>query len=273
MNKLHIIGETGIALINILNTQLQGIYNIIDYGAVSGGAAAQVNIQAAIDDAVTGTYGATVIIPAGIWNITGAVILKSWVSIEIQNGATFIFPSGYAGSMWTAPATNLNNCKVRGGNYIGVTPTWNLIDLISTNNEQHVVFCSFSNMYAQNVNKAIKLTSNNGWINASTFKNITLEYPITGIEITEDDTSFGVDGNYFSNIQYQCSASSLFGIHFDGGVSNHVNNLVIWDVISGGETISTCTLTLKASKNYIIGVAVKDKNFVDDGTLNTVISN
>ncbi|MCF8358810.1 MAG: glycoside hydrolase family 28 protein [Prolixibacteraceae bacterium] len=65
-------------------------FNILDYGAVEGGIVFSTN---AINSAITACNqngGGTVTVPEGIW-LTGPVVLKSNVNLNIEEGATLLF--------------------------------------------------------------------------------------------------------------------------------------------------------------------------------------
>ncbi|OXM84464.1 fibronectin type III domain-containing protein [Paenibacillus rigui] len=68
-------------------TSVQQVFNIVDYGAVSGGTVVNTTaIQNAIDAA---SPGSKVLVPAGVFK-TGAIWLKSDMTLEVAEGATLL---------------------------------------------------------------------------------------------------------------------------------------------------------------------------------------
>ncbi|GBD92032.1 exo-poly-alpha-D-galacturonosidase precursor [bacterium BMS3Abin04] len=71
-----------------LNAQTNGIYNIVDFGAVGNGEKVNtIEIQKAIEQAAK--TGGIVLIPPGKF-VTGSLVLKSSVTINIMKGATVL---------------------------------------------------------------------------------------------------------------------------------------------------------------------------------------
>ena len=66
------------------------VFNITDYGAVSGGTAACTEAIKKAIDAASNSGGGRVLVPNGIW-LTGPVVLKSGINLHLEDNAVLIF--------------------------------------------------------------------------------------------------------------------------------------------------------------------------------------
>lgn len=111
------------------------IYNIVDYGAVSGDSGLNTTAINNAIDAAAAAGGGIVEIPAGTW-VTGPIVLKSNVNLHLEAGALVQFTSDHSqyplipdGSKYTVQspisATNAHNVAITGdGVFDGSGNTW-----------------------------------------------------------------------------------------------------------------------------------------------------
>jgi polygalacturonase len=265
-----------------LNNATTGVFNILDYGAISDdGIADQAAIQAAVDAAAaygSDPQGGKVVIPAGKWYITGAVTLRSYIQVEVDANAHFYFPSNYSGSMWYNPPGNiLQFCSVNGGYYgdYTMTRTWKCIDLRASDfTTSYVMFCKFSNMYIENcnigINKVVTLT---GWENGNSYNNITIWDPIIGIQMTHPvATGGGMGDNKFINTEVQTLVGvTTYCVNMINCLYNNFTNLSCYDI--AGSTIGV-NLDSTSSKNSFMGsCGFVGSTFADGGMDNIYFSN
>ncbi len=223
--------------------QGQGEFNIIQYGAISNdGISDAAAIQAAINAAYATTvpsawwwtgYGGKVIIPPGIWYIDVADTLKSYINVEIANGARFEFPVGFTGCMWTNPTNKkCTYAMVRGGTYhLPVSFAADFIKLYSTiNTEYYVSMCTFENMNVNRAYRAIYIDNvAPGWCTNNIFNNISTD-SCQKVVVVKDGGA-----NKFNDFTVECRAitDTIFNIQ-----SNHntVKSCMIWDYV--GDEVS-----------------------------------
>jgi hypothetical protein len=249
-----------------------GIFNILDYGAISNdgledNTAIQLAIEAAYAYAISGSPGTAgkVIIPSGKWYITAPDTLRSYVEIEAGPGSRFYTSSGYTGAFFVAPhAQALEHPIVNGGHYRGATnKIGNWIDLVD-NNTGNIFWCQFMNAEVAYVDNVIKLDGSIG----GNSNNSTQLSNITALEMRTFSTFKNSSGNTFSNIQIQtdADADSLF-IFRDGSSANSITNVTVWDY-----TGLDAYFAHGCNDNYIQlngGTSTIENAIVDDGEWNS----
>ena len=97
-------------------------FNNKDYGAISDDEIQDViainrAIRAAVDTENDPYGGATVVIPAGIWQINDTINLRSGISVKLDRNAVLYAPE-YSGAVFVADST-VENCFVTGGRIFG----------------------------------------------------------------------------------------------------------------------------------------------------------
>jgi len=261
----------------------RGEFNILDYGATSGGTVEDATaIQIAINAAYALTkaypdeayrYGGTVKIPAGIWYITKPVILRSYISIEIDKGAIFNFPAGYTNTMWANDSTDyLVECYVDGGRWYKDTPTYTFARLFSSQNANYIMACSFKNMWIENADIVFDIRTTlggagDGWVNANTFSDIFAWCPNRFLRTLKSPTSSGMDGNIYTNIIVQASGTTIAAIDTLNGSLNTFNNLILYDFTGGMYDV---IIASGANYNSISGTQIRSANTVDLGGHNRI---
>jgi hypothetical protein len=234
------IGDTGEELIaKLANNFTLAIDNGGGlFGVTPIGVNDQVNIQAMVDSAA-GVRG-TVKIASGNYVITDPVVLKSEVSIEIEDGAIFNFPQGYDGVMWTNDNKTIRHCRVSGGRYIGFNesnPLWDCVSLIGTNYTTSLVTdCRFKNMWIQNARNGFYIgKTGTGWVDGNKFSDIFIWNCINGIYGSRSlESGGGIDINSWSDLMIQASANTQCGIQMDTRAAYWTfTNILLIDFIEG----------------------------------------
>lgn len=278
-------GVTGVYNLSVDNETItinSEIYTIdLDYGATDGGEVCDVSsINAAITAAATiggGFYGdrGTVVIPAGSWYVNDTIMLKSGVSIKIDKNAFFTIAPDYDGAVFYA-GEKLINSWVDGGYFYGTTNTWNGIELYSPANASYIYSNWFLNMHFFGVKNTIVFSAaTDGWVNANQFQNIYVEAPVSFLKTRKiGESTLGIDGNMFDNIQIQATAVTEFAIDSLTGYHNQFTNIFTWDWSStGGDP--TIVLTDGSAYTYIQGGALtggSKNNIIDLGFKNVIVS-
>jgi hypothetical protein len=277
VDSTYFTKDISTSLGNLKNLQ-QGVFNVLDYGAIRGdGNADQAAIQAAINAAAaynTGVmhFGGTVVIPAGQYEITSPDTLKSYVDIQIDRGAYFHFAGGYNKSMWVVNGTMCVGAHITGGYYYGSTQTWNFIDLTATSSSNYVMSNTFRDLFAENCNIGLKLTTTTtGYVNSNVFDNVTIWGPIIYTKTRSAVLHSNIDGNIFSNNTVQSGAAMTHIIDSLDGNFNKFSNLTIWDVANDAPTAVTCEVI--GYNNYIQGNDITLQGFVNTGYGNEIIDN
>jgi polygalacturonase len=265
------------------NSQV-GVFNVLDYGATSGGTVEdQTAIQTAINAAAVLTggwpgmnyrFGGTVKIPAGIWYITSPDTLKSNISIEIDKGAIFNFPVGYTGAMWVNDTTDkLMNCFIDGGRWYQDAALYTFARLTSTQLTHYIMNVTFRNMWIENADTVFSLRTvegGAGWINANTFCDIWSQAPGEFLKTRESSTSMGIDGNVFTNITVQAYSNTRIAIDSLVGGHNRFDNLMLYDFaaysVPHDLILNTATYTI------INGANIRSANIHDYGTRNRIVT-
>jgi hypothetical protein len=216
-----------------------GIFNILDFGAVSNDGTGSDNeaIQAAIDSAYTfvqatlGTsipivYGATVYIPAGKWYIDAPDTLRAFVSIKAEHGAVFLFPSDYTECMWTNTRSSfMREVYVEGGFYRFPTihTTADFMRIHSDKNANYASFNTVKDIKIEHARYCFLMSADwdpdEGWANCFTIENIFTGMCKTFIKAVD------MDGNNISNIQFNAATAitdTVFNIQSDWNIISHV---------------------------------------------------
>ena len=248
-----------------------GVFNVLDYGAKNSSANTQVPIQAAIDAAAVGGVGGKVVIPAGTWNITAPVVLKSYTTVECDKNAYFVMPANYAKSVWCSSTLKLEYAKVTGGTYYCSTPTYYGIDILSPAGAQWVMSNQFKDMYINNASIGINLNIlNDGWITLNTFQDIILWGNGRGLKTRESATSGGINGNYFTNVSFEnVPGVTQYGIDNLSGDRNQFVNIAFWDYTGASKT---CVLDAGSQYNTMIGFGINANNYQNKGNQNFIVS-
>jgi len=252
----------------LLKSKIQH-FNVLDYGAVSGGTGSDVTaIQDAINSAtdyidISEDGGATVYIPSGIWYIDAPDTLKSNITIEIDKNAQFRFPDAYTGAMWVNDSTEaLVRCYVRGGRFYQTTNNFTFAKLYSSQNANYIMFVKFEDNYVERANIVFDLrTFGTGWINGNTFDNIIGWCPVEFLKMVDSETNSGMDGNIFSNCQVQpYNGVTTHAIHDLAGSYNLFSNFVMWDADAFSVGIN---ITDNGAYNTIIGSLIPKNKYVN----------
>jgi hypothetical protein len=268
--------ETALGASPTITNMKSGIFYARDYvqGGVYGQAAIQRAINAAHNYATSSFNGGTVIISAGIWNITSCDTLKSNIYIDAALGAQFVFPKGYTGYMWYHNGIEpLTDVWVRGGKYIGDTyRTATVIYLRSDTDPNYIMRVGFSDMFMLKVKIGIDLITNStGWVNANTFKNIFVWDFWKGIRTTAGVGTLGIDGNLFSDIMLQKGDTASRGIDITYGDNNVFSNITFFDFVTPAKNIVFGSTT---SNNCILSATgIIDSLFVNSGWNNSYMTN
>jgi hypothetical protein len=274
VDSTYFTKDVSTSLGNLKNSQV-GVFNVLDYGVHANGVTSDVShIQSAINAAhalysdATAYGGGTVVIPAGIYYIDSPDTLKSSIEIKIDAAATFIFPSGYTGSMWFSNST-LFNCYVHGGKYgiYGDPRTWTAIDINSPADANYVMFNRFADMWIYDSKIGVNLsTTNDGWINGNTFRDIVIFRPLSGIRTRQGAGSHGLSENKFVNMEIQLLPNtSKFAIDSLTGYRNQFVNVSAYDV---GGTTKEIFINTTGLKNMFIGCSFEKSYTFDNGADN-----
>ena len=240
------------------------VYDITDFGAVSGDDICDVSaIQAAIDSAYStivlnaqhqfypGGHAGTVYIPQGAWTVDTSITLRSYITVEVEK--TAMIRSTYQGPVYTTPGHNADGgaCYafgVTGGYYIGPRTTdtdsygqdnSKLIYLKSDSDEgrEGVSAGFFNDISAGQFDKAIHLENfNNGWSADIRFDNVYLDR----CRVYVDNGNAG--GNSFSNFTIQ--PSSTFDedtLIIVTSINNSFTNTQVWDFRESDSIIAVYT--------------------------------
>lgn len=216
-----------------------GKENVISYGAVHGSGSDVTAFQAAMDAAWRegGSYGdeKIMLVPAGVWHIDAPIIVRSRVTVEIADNATFYVPSGYTESVWLfADGTNETDVTINGGYYQEIAPheyNWSWVK-IDKSDGNYVMFCTIKNATVRYASAVIdvSLTGSDSWANGNTFSDIIMWQPRSGIKVRADrGNNNQFDGNKFFNINIQTGSSTMFGIDSLSGYDNTFSNITFWD--------------------------------------------
>lgn len=255
----------------------QGIFNVLDYGAVSNdGIADQSAIQAAVDAAAAygiDPQGGRVVIPAGLYYMTDSVELRSSISIEADKHAAFYFPSNYKGCVWSMEAGNaVYYTSVKGGSYGDYysSRTWRCIDLNGSNlTTSFAMFLTFSDMTIENCNIGINLIcTSTGWINGNTFKDILIWRPNAGIQGKCEGTAELTD-NVFTNIDIQMALGGVgsYGVKAWEGDYTIFDKIKVYDLNGSQKGMSIAS---SASSTFVSGnVGSIGTTFIDSSAVTT----
>jgi len=247
-------GMTGTQVRSAINGSLSNIvlmrdtltyekYYVNEYGAIPDDANDdQAGIQAAINAAYSvaggvSYLGGTVIIPAGIYKISGPILLKSYINIEIDKGAKFLIASSYAGNVWYANA-GLRNCYLSGGTYYCATKTPTILNLESDGTAQPILMNRFENINIIGCNYGVDfIVKSDGWINDNIFSNWQIWSMVSGIKYTQS-TPGQIDGNIFNSCVFQYDGSgNCIGMDTLTGSYNQFNSIVFWDFPTPSKTM------------------------------------
>jgi len=260
-----------------------GVFHILDYGIVSGyNNNAQITIQQAIDDAYAfgnsaWGMGGTVIIPPGLWHLTGPIALKDFVNVQCHKNAYFLVKTANTERVWCVSSGTLRTAQVSGGYYKGDTSNYICVDLHSVDTNSFISGCTFSNMYITNASAGIRLkTSVGGWMNNNKFENIIIDNPVVAIDISTSDLAGGrgVNGNFFTNVSVQCGPTIQCVVDNITGWGNQFINFGIWDFEEEADysTDKTFRFVSGSKHNIVIGYGLDASSLYNDGNDNLIIS-
>jgi len=248
-------------------------FNIKDYGAVSDDGTQDViainrAIRAAVDTENDPYGGATVVIPAGIWQINDTINLRSGISVMLDRNAVLYAPE-YSGAVFVADST-IANCSVTGGRIISDENTLTGISIRANALGHYTQKCEFSNIEIKGCLTGIAFyTDNSGFINANDFYNIWIDDFVNGITAYEGASSTGLSGNYFSNLTMQCDNATAYGLKDIDLSYSTFTNLFIWDL----PVTATAAITVRnGSRNVFIGGNWSSTGFADTGLKNIYIN-
>lgn len=262
-------------------TQLQdslGWFNVVSYGAVPGGG----DDSEAFNDAITAAendpygFGNVVYVPAGTWTIADTIILKSYVHILAHKNASINPSSSYDGPIYySGNEGGLQRCFVTGGRYWSSRYVNTFIEIDKTT-AISAKTSRFTDISVTGFNIFLDIeTASSGWCNGLAIDNVRVWNTKIFLKTREGGGSAGIDGHFFSNIEYNSSDSTEIVIDSLSGSWNMFSNFMIWDFTEVGKADrKTIVLDASSSGNTIWGGDLDiDTFFVDNGTDNFAYSN
>lgn len=253
-----------------------GVYNVLDYGAISGDALDDAD---AINDAVTAAaafidsyFGDGIVyIPPGSYVISDSIPIRSNIHIDIAKGAYF-YVGAYDGPIFYSNNTIVQNAKISGGTFYSANRLYTGIQITDTISEpdSYTAFCKFEDIYFYGCHTGIKgVFDNNGWANANYFESIKIADYIIGIDVkTGTNGAFGM--NTFTDIHIQSSSNSEFGMPDFMGSGNTFVNLMLWDL-----PVGAIGATISGEANLFLGGHIPEATFEDNSVFenNTLLTN
>lgn len=270
----------------------RGLYNILDYGAISDdGNSDRAAIQAAIDASVSpgGTWGdeRTALIPAGIWDIDAPIIVKTRMTVRIDEKAIIYVPSGYDQCVWLlSNEVDHEWVTIDGGDYIERTfnryQNWSGLK-IQKHDGGSVVFGKFTNMRFWYADAAvdIELTGDASWANANLFEHIVAYRCRTALRVDAERkvNTNQFDGNIFLDWQVQAGPNTMYGIEGFSGNNNSFDHWKFWDFHRGTSGCLTMYLTSDSQFNTFSNMhelpnrtSGGEYTFIDEGYRNVFIA-
>lgn len=216
MKQTVAIGDTGGELVSKLSNNFDELYNditnISDFLGISpngSGLEDQTNIQTAIN-AASAAGGGTVVIYAGTYYITAPVVLKSYVSINIDKNAVFTFPALYNQQMFIDDGGILLNCYVSGGRFTCNT-SMDFMVLRSLSPANIILYCKFFDIYVESARYMFNVTaSTGGYINFNSFYRLT-SWNNVGTWFTTYVAPAQIAINTFFDLNLEALGNTVFG--------------------------------------------------------------
>lgn len=231
-----------------------------------------VNDSTAINAAIraANTWGSSwgedgeVIIPPGIWNLSGPIKCKEHTSINISGGAVFYVPSGYTGNaIEITDLTNDRDFKIYGGyaRILELAPAqykWTGINISKTTSDGSIATnISISDLVIQRCNIGMNFTaSGGGWINGMNYDNIKISDFKTAIKLNEGSGS-EIRGNNFNRIQFQTGDSTSICVDNTTGASdNNFTNCIFWDITASDKPNPKISVEKSQTRSNYIGCVI-----------------
>jgi hypothetical protein len=248
------------------------------FGAIEGDATCDADeIQAAIDKAASWvsnpTYweaGGTVIIPAGEWSLSKSLILRSQVTVKIDEGARFSKLAGFTGAFWTNPSDEALLSGVVDGGFYYSDRANDGIELVSTSSARYVMFTEFRNMrFYMNDSVFVARQLSNGWITGVRLNNMYSWRSDVGIYTN------GAAGSpitiFVNDFQFQTSTNSTNAIYLDNySYDCIIRNFINWDNNHMPGGAKSIVLGTYSARNEIHGWGLTNMDYTYAGTSNSI---
>lgn len=264
--------------------------DIREFGAVSSTEVDQRPAIVAALQALPNRQG-TVVIPDGDWLCSTTLWLQSYQTLHLSPGATLWLPKGFTGvAIRLNDGVNENTQRIRitgSGNVkeIGrsggarVEPgRWTALEFLAVGKGN--VNCEVGSVTfwfpgtgvryrVERTGKGLRGAEKpSGWVNGSKLRNTMFYYPRTVLQTIDNGGQEWIAYNHWEDVKVQCGPSTTVGIEKLIGRSWMFTNVVIWDA---NETAKLCNISNQAKNTIIVGGAMTQYGFVDQGVDTTVI--
>jgi len=254
-----------------------GIYNILDYGAISGDDTDDSDaINAAGTAAAAVGTGGIVLIPPGDYDVESPIIIHSLIEFKAY-GAYITADMDTTEAIFQSPVDEaIYDFYISGGYYYA---NWkcNFLNLYSPETDYYVMFGRIKDAYIYRVDICFNLISDtDGWITSNIFDNVIMMQCGEMLR-TRHDAYNCISANVFNNLQFNAGTYTTFGIDSLSGRGNLFNNLVFWDFDDDPDNGLAIVLAASSSDNQINGTYLPtgflEEDVLDLGTNNRIRMN